>query len=94
MFFAYLLGIPALYIVLVLNKKSKYLDFHGSQALLLWCGYFICFFGLRFLINWIWLSSYLPQLEILEWLLFFGLAVHAVFCAVRGFSGKQFRIPL
>ena len=93
-FLAYLLGIPALYIVLAASRKSKFVSYHGSQAMLLWCGYFVLFFGLRFLVNHIWQSRYLPGLEWLEISLVLLLAFYAFFCGLRAFMGRAFQIPL
>jgi len=85
---AYLFGIPALYIVLALGKKDRELAEHGSRAMFLWCGYFLIFFGLRFLINFIWRFRYLPALEWLEIAVVLFLAGHAIFSAVKIFINK------
>ncbi|MBN2058334.1 MAG: hypothetical protein JW782_06025 [Candidatus Saganbacteria bacterium] len=82
---AYLFGIPALYIVLTDLRKKEYIGFHGGQALLLWCCFFIIFFGQRALAD--------PGQEWIEQTVLIVLGAYAVFCAYRSFIGVVFRIP-
>ena len=97
---AYLLGIPALYIALTDYRKKDYVGFHGSQALVLWCWFFVILFGIRFLVDIIWSFTYFPMLIWLENLAIVGMAGYALFCAYRSFTGlpagrhgQIFKIP-
>ena len=91
--FAYLFGIPALYLVLMDDKKSGYVSQHGRQALVLWVLFFLIFFGVRSLIDFIWGIIFIPFLNGLEILAVVGMAGYAVFCAYSAFRGDDFRIP-
>jgi hypothetical protein len=89
---AYLLFVPAVYIVLS-RQKLPLVHKHGVQALYLWIGYFIIFFGVRFLVNALWKFYYFPLLEYLEIGIVFILAGYCFFSALRAFLGQEFAIP-
>ena len=84
---AYLFGIPALYIVLTENKRNEYIGYHGPRAFLLWISFFVIFFSLRFIIDFVWSTNFIPQLQILEIISVVLMGIFAVFCAYRGFIG-------
>ncbi|MFH1825675.1 MAG: hypothetical protein ABH823_00075 [bacterium] len=91
--FAYIFGIPALYIVLTEKRHNEALGWHGAQALKLWAGYFVIFFSLRFLINSAWQSHYWPLLNNLELLAVVLMAGYALFCGYRAGLGRKIKIP-
>ncbi|MBI5400253.1 hypothetical protein HZB07_06600 [Candidatus Saganbacteria bacterium] len=90
---AYLFGIPALYIALTDWRKKDYVGFHGGQALVLWCWFFVIFFAVRLLVDLVWGFSYIPILIWLERLTVLALGGYAVYCAYRAFYGQIFKIP-
>ena len=85
---AYLFGIPALYIVLTDNRKKAYVGYHATRAFLLWVLFFIIFFSLRFVIDLVWSTNFIPQLERLEKISVVLMGAFAVFCGYRGFVSK------
>jgi hypothetical protein len=89
----YLLGIPALYILLTDLRKKDYVGPHAEQALYLWFLFFSGIFVFRFLLDLVWHFWYFPYLAWLEWLVIGGMAVYAVRCAYRALLGIPFRIP-
>jgi len=90
---AYILWVPALYIVLTEKRKEEFAGWHGGQALVLWTLVFAGFFGLRFLVNLLWRAVYNPYIDLLE--LLFGTAAYAyiVYCGLRSYQGLKFKIP-
>jgi uncharacterized membrane protein len=90
---AYLFGIPALYIILTEKKKQKFAGFHGTQAFYLWLLYFMLFFAVRFVINWVWQATYIPWLNIAEIMVVFLMIGYTLYCAFRCLGGQFFRIP-
>jgi uncharacterized membrane protein len=90
---AYLFGIPALYIVLTVKEKGDFVRRHGSQAFLLWIAFFVIFFMIRLLIDWLWSWAYMPGLAWFEITAVFLMGCYAVFCAWRSFLGREFQIP-
>jgi uncharacterized membrane protein len=80
---AYLFGIPALYIVLTVKQKDDFVRRHGSQAFLLWVSFFVIFFMIRMVIDWLWSRAYAPGLVWLEIVAIVLMGCYAVFCAVR-----------
>ena len=91
--FAYLFGIPALYLVLTDDKKKGYVSYHVRQAFFLWVLFFLAFFGIRYLIDLIWRIRYIPFLSGLEILAAGLMAGYAIFCAYSAFAGKDFKAP-
>ncbi|MEE8637764.1 MAG: hypothetical protein V3T21_01835, partial [Candidatus Margulisiibacteriota bacterium] len=85
---AYLFGIPALYIVLTDNRKREYVGYHGMRAFLLWVLFFVIFFSLRSIIDLVWSTNFIPQLEKLEIISVVLMGAFAVFCGYRGFVGR------
>jgi len=90
---AYLFGIPALYIILTVQKKDDFVRRHGSQAFLLWIAFFVIFFMIRMVIDWFWRRAYTPGLARLETTAVFLMGCYAVFCAWRTMLGREFKIP-
>jgi len=90
---AYLFGIPALYIILTVQKKDDFVRRHGSQAFLLWISFFVIFFVIRMAIDWLWSRAYVPGLAWLEIAAVFLIGCYAVFCAWRTMLGREFKIP-
>jgi uncharacterized membrane protein len=85
---AYLFGIPALYIVLTDNRKKAYVRYHAARAFSLWVLFFMIFFSIRFVIDLVWSTNFIPQLENLETISVVLMGAFAVFCGYRGFMGK------
>ncbi len=85
---AYLFGIPALYIVLTSARKSGDVGRHGAQAFGLWVLFFAIFFGIRYLIDFVWAKNFAPGLEKLEIFTVVMMGSYALFRAYRGFTGK------
>jgi uncharacterized membrane protein len=90
---AYILGVPALYIVMTEKRRERQIGFHGAQAFLLWLAMLVIFFLSRLVINLIWSIKYIPQLQVLEWILVLAMGSYALFCGWRSFLGQDFRIP-
>ncbi|MBU0672150.1 MAG: hypothetical protein KJ732_03880, partial [Candidatus Margulisbacteria bacterium] len=82
-----------LFIVLTDYRKKDYVGFHGGQALVLWCLFFLIFFGQRSLVDWLWTKNYYPGLQWLEIITVLGLGGYALACAYRSFLGAIFKIP-
>jgi hypothetical protein len=89
----YLLGIPAIYILLTGLRKKEYIGPHAEQALYLWCLYFLGIFTFRFLLDLVWHVWSFPYLAWLEWLVIGGMVFYDVRCAYRALLGIPFRIP-
>ena len=85
---AYLFGIPALYIVLTDDRKKSYVRDHAARAFLLWVLFFIIFFSIRFVIDLVWSTNFIPELESLERISVMLMGAVAVYCGYRGFVGK------
>ena len=87
---AYLFGIPALYIVLTDNHKKGFVGAHGARAFLLWVLFFAVFFGVRALIDRVWETNFVPELELLEPVAVAVMAAYALFCGYRSLRGRYF----
>lgn len=90
---AYLFGIPALYIVLTVKQKDDFARRHGSQAFLLWVSFFVIFFMIRMIIDWLWSRAYVPGLAWFEIVAVVFMGCYAVYCAWRSLLGREFKIP-
>ena len=91
--FAYIFGIPALYVVLTKVRAKRYLGFHGAQAFVLWATFIVCFFALRYIINMIWSQQYIERLEVVEIIAVVLMGLYLVLCAYRALIGVTFKIP-
>jgi uncharacterized membrane protein len=90
---SYLLGVPALWVVLTERKEKGFIYLHGEQAFYLWLRFFIAFFALRLLITLLWRIVYVPYLDLFETLLVVLMAGYAAYCGYRSFLGKMFDFP-
>ena len=79
----YLLGLPALYTVLTVNKKETKAFAYADKALRMWIWFFVAFFALRLIINLIWRFFYIPYLDKLEIVLVLYFAYYAITSALR-----------
>jgi uncharacterized membrane protein len=89
----YLFGVPAIYIILIDNKKDKFVLFHAFQALRMWLWFFVVFFLLRLVINLVWKLVYIPYLDKLEIFAAIFMTGYAIYCAKRVARGQVFHIP-
>lgn len=83
---AYLFGVPALYIILTEHRKKKFLGEHGARAFLLWLTFIFVFFALRFVIDSIWVTNFVPQLERVEPAALLLMATYLLYRGVRCFT--------
>ena len=82
----YLLGLPALFVVVLRKRVNDPLRYHADRAFLMWVCFFLIFFGLRTLINLLWLIYYVPQLEYIEILTILCLGGYAIWQGVQAIS--------
>ena len=89
---AYILFVPALYIVLTDRRKDPFDGYHAGQALILWVGIALLFLGLRFMIRLLWYFIYIPYLDWLEYAAFIVMWGYAVKCGLRVLHGEVFKL--
>lgn len=91
---AYLLFIPALYVILTERRKNEYLALHASQALFYWTFSFILLVAIRIAVDYVMVRTYIRPLESILPVAMWTVWLYSLYCFFLAILGRQINIPL
>ena len=91
---AYLLFIPALYIILTEKRKNEYLALHASQALFYWTFSFVILVAIRIAVDYIMVRVYIRPFEVILPAVMLAIWIYSLYCSFLAVLGRQINIPL
>ena len=91
---AYLLFIPALYIILTGRRENEYLTLHASQALFYWMFSFFLLAAIRIGVDYVMIRAYISPFELILPLTMWTIWLYSLYCSLLAVMGRRINIPL